>query len=386
MPSRKNVALLIETSNAYARGLLRGVRGYLLEHGPWSIYLGEQRRGEPAPHWLEGWKGDGIIVRIENAEIAAAVARSRVPAVDVSAARLLPKLPFVETDDRMIAQLAAEHLLERGFRHLAFCGDDRFQWSTLRRQFFTAEVTRAGKTCHIYAPSSSSATRKRPTTWDQEKRQLSRWLHELPKPVGVMAVYDIRGRQVLDACRELGIDVPDQVAVVGVDNDELLCDLSSPPLSSVIPDSERTGYEAARLLDLMMSGRKATMTGNLIRPLGIATRRSTDVLAIDDADVSRAARFIREHATEGIKVTDVLRAVPLSRRVLEARFKRALNRTPHDEIIRVQIDHVKRLLTQTDLALATIADRAGYKHAEYMTVAFKRATGMPPSQFRAEHG
>jgi LacI family transcriptional regulator len=197
-----------------------------------------------------------------------------------------------------------------------------------------------------------------------------------------MACYDIRGREVLDVCRQLGISVPDEVALIGVDNDELICDLAEPPLSSAIPDTRRAGYEAARLLDRLMAGESELPLAHLIPPLGIAVRGPTDVLASDDADVSEAVRFIRAHASEGINVEDVLRAVPLSRRVLESRFEKQLGRTPHEEITRVQIERVKELLAATDLPLAEVAHRAGYKHVEYMSVAFKRDTGLAPSRYR----
>jgi LacI family transcriptional regulator len=373
--------LLIETSNAYARGLLRGIRAYIREHRSWSIYVGEQRRGEPAPHWLKRWHGDGIIARIENAVIADAVVAARVPAVDVSAARQVPNLLYVETDDAAIARLAADHLLERGFRYFGFCGDPRFNWSNWREEHFHQRITQAGFDCHIYRPSPQ---RRGIAPWSRQRAEIGRWIRALPKPVGLMACYDIRGREVLDVCRQLGISVPDEVALIGVDNDELICDLADPPLSSVIPDTQRTGYEAARLLDLLMAGKSELPLAHLLPPLGIAVRRSTDVLATDDADVSAAVRFIRAHATEGINVEDVLRAVPLSRRVLESRFEKQLGRTPHEEITRVQIERVKELLAETDLPLAAVAHRAGYKHIEYMSVVFKRETGLSPSQYRRD--
>jgi LacI family transcriptional regulator len=378
---RPDIALLIETSNAYARGLLHGIRAYIREHRSWSIYLGEQRRGEPAPQWLKKWTGDGIIARIESAAIAEAVVASGLPAIDVSAARYVPELPYVETDDAAIAGLAAEHLLERGFRHFGYCGDRRFNWSNWREEHFHQRITRAGFDCYIYRPSRN---RRGTVPCDRERADLGDWIQALPKPVGVMAGYDIRGREVLDACRQLGVRVPDEVALIGVDNDELICDLADPPLSSVIPDTQRTGYEAARLLDLLMAGQSELPLAHLIAPLGIAVRRSTDVLATEDADVSAAVRFIRAHATEGINVEDVLRAVPLSRRVLESRFEKLLGRTPHEEITRVQIERVKELLVETDLPLAVVAHRAGYKHVEYLSVVFKRETGLPPSQYRRE--
>jgi LacI family transcriptional regulator len=378
---RPEVALLIETSNAYARGLLRGIRGYIREHRSWSIYVGEHRRGEPAPHWLERWRGDGIIARIENAAIAEAVVASGIPAIDVSAARHVPNLLYVETDDAAIARLAADHLLERGFRHFGYCGDPRFNWSNWRAEQFQRRIEEAGFDCHLYQPSPN---RRGTTPWDRERADIGAWIRSLPKPVGVMACYDIRGREVLDVCRQLGISVPDEVALIGVDNDDLICELADPPLSSVIPDTRRTGYEAARLLDLLMAGQSELPLAHLIPPLGIAVRGSTDVLATDDADVSAAVRFIRAHASEGINVEDVLEAVPVSRRVLEARFKKLLGRTPHEEITRVQIERVKELLAETDLPLAAVAQRAGYKYVEYMSVVFKREAGLPPSEYRQE--
>jgi LacI family transcriptional regulator len=200
-----------------------------------------------------------------------------------------------------------------------------------------------------------------------------------------MACYDFRGQQILDACRMSGVAVPDEVAVIGVDNDELLCELSHPPLSSVVPNAHRTGYDAAALLNAMMDGRKVGGETHLIPPVGIATRQSTDVLAINDAVIARTVRYIREHACRGINVQDVLKAVPQSRRRLENRFRRLLGRTPHDEIIRVQLNRVKMLLTETDLSLAQIAEKAGFEHVEYLSVVFKKEIGLPPSQYRAQH-
>jgi LacI family transcriptional regulator len=358
---------------------LHGISAYIREHRSWSIYLGEQRRGEPAPQWLKKWTGDGIIARIESAAIAEAVVASGLPAVDVSAARYVPELPYVETDDAAIAGLAAEHLLQRGFRHFGYCGDPRFNWSNWREEHFGRLIAEAGFDCSIHR----SAPRRRDVApWEHEQANLSTWVRGLPKPVGIMACYDIRGREVLNVCRQLGVAVPDEVAVIGVDNDELLCDLADPPLSSVIPDTRRTGYEAAQLLDLLLAGRSGLPVAHLIKPLGIATRDSTDVLATDDRDISAAVRFIRTHATQGIKVEDVLRAVPLSRRLLESRFLKLLGRTPHEEITRVQVERVKELLSETDLSLCAIAHRAGYKHVEYLSVVFKRETGQWPSEYR----
>ena len=379
---RREVALLIETSNGYARGLLNGIIAYMREHESWSVYLGEHGRGDDPPRWLRRWRGDGIIARIENERIASAVVACGLPAVDVSAARKVAPLPWVETDDRAIAEAAAHHLLERNFRHLAFCGDDRFNWSRWRSEHFERAAAKARVGCSIYRPSARARR-----DWDTMEDEIGQWVVSLPRPVGVMACYDIRARHVLDACRRVGLAVPDQVAVVGVDNDEFLCNLTDPPLSSVAPDTRRTGYEAAALLDRLMSGRERQRGQAIfVKPLGVVARRSTDVLALGDAEVSAAVRFIREHACDGVSVKDLLEQVPLSRRVLEGRFSKLLGRTPHDEIARVRFERVRQLLRETTLPLTEIARSSGFRNAEYLATAFRREFGMSPNAYRKSAG
>ena len=379
MKSRPSIALLIESSNSYARGLLRGIMSYIHEHHSWSIYLPEHGRGNVPVSWLNNWHGDGIIARIENTKIAEAVVNSGVPAVDVSAARLAPSLPWVETDDHAIASLAAQHLIDRGFQHFAFCGDHRFNWSRWRESHFQECIQTAGLHCHSYPQSTG---RKQAPPWEVEQKRLADWIRTLPKPVGVMACYDIKAQQLLDVCRTINVSVPEEVAIIGVDNDEILCNLSEPPLSSVIPNTRLTGYEAAALLDRMIAGEAVSSEAQLIKPLGIATRQSTDIQAIDDKLISDAVRFIRQQACDGINVQDILKSIPLSRRVLESRFQKIIGRSPHEEIMRIRLDRVKQLLEETELSLIEIAERTGFRHAEYLNVAFKKQAGTTPGQFR----
>jgi len=382
MHDRRSVALLVETSNAYARGLLDGIIAYQREHELWSIYVGEQERGARPPAWLRNWKGDGIIARIETEAIASFVRRAQLPTVDVSAARRVRTIPWVETDDREIARLAARHLIDRGFRSLAFCGEPQFNWSNWRQQHFVAFAAEAGCNCQVFEGKSRS---EKDFSWARERRRLKTWVQQLPKPVGVMACYDFKGQELLDVSRELNVAVPEQVAVIGVDNDARLCRLCTPPLSSVIPDTNRTGYEAAQLLDRLMRGQQVGTEAILVPPLGIAERQSTDVFAIDDEDVVVALRYIREHACEGIVVADLLKAVPLSRRMLEHRFQKLVRRTPHAEIIRIRMERASRLLRETDLSLSEISKRAGFADANYLSVAFKKQMGVSPRAYRNEH-
>lgn len=380
--SRRGVALLIETSNSYSRGVLEGIARYVQHHERWSIFLPEQERGGRPPRWLGRWRGDGIIARIETDEIAAALRKTKLPVVDVSAARHLPDIPWVETDDATIAELGVKHLLDRGFRNLAYCGDPGFNWSNWRRDKFRTLAEQAGVTPHLYESLSRNDPRY---SWNREKRGLTKWLSGLPRPIGILACYDIQAQKILEVCRELGIAVPEEAAVLGVDNDELLCELSDPPLSSVICNTHRTGFEAAALLDRMMNGEQIDAKPVLVAPLGIQARQSTDILAIDDPDVASALRFLREHALRGINVADVVRHVPLSRRVLESRFKKILGRSPHEELTRLKLDRIKQLLSETDLSLAEIAKRTGFDHDEYMSVFFRKAQGVPPGQYRQTH-
>lgn len=381
MPDRRSVALIIETSNAYARGLLDGIIAYQREHELWSIYVAEQERGAQPPDWLKSWRGDGIIARIETAPIASAVRRTKLPAVDVSAARLVPEIPWVETNDTMIAQLAARHLVDRGFKTLAYCGEPQFNWSKWREESFIAFAQEAGCQHFVFAGKSQH---DKDYSWNRERTRLKAWVESLPKPLGVMACYDFKGQQLLDVCRELGVAVPEQVAVIGVDNDARLCRLCTPPLSSVIPDTHRTGYEAAQLLDSLMRGKPVPTEATLIPPIGIAERQSTDAYALDDPDIVTAMRFIREHACDGITVADVLRVVPLSRRKLEQRFLKLVRRTPYAEISRIRMERAGRLLRETSLPLAEIARRAGFTDPLYLSRAFKKHVGVSPRAYRKD--
>ncbi|BCB77162.1 DNA-binding transcriptional regulator [Phytohabitans flavus] len=367
----RHVALLVETSNAYARGLLVGIKKYLVTHPGWSIYLAEHSRQETDLSWLDGWRGDGIIARIETRETAERVRRLGVPAVDLSAAYLTPELPCVETDDATIARWAVEHFAERRLHNFAYCGDARFGWSVKRGDSFAAHVRELGFEPHEFRMEPSGG-----------RLALARWLLGLPKPVGVLSCYDIAGQEVLEACKIADLAVPDSVAVLGVDNDELMCNLTTPALSSIQPDTTRTGFLAASLLDQMMSGQATDPRLHLIPPLRVVTRQSSDILAVSDPVVARALRLIRDKVDEGIPVAAIQRHVGLSRRALDYRFLRFLGRTVHEEITRVRMERLADLLISTDWTLPQLAERLNFSHAEYMGVAFKKYTGKSPGEYR----
>jgi len=375
----RRIALLIETSNGYSRQLLAGVYEHMRSDGHWATFLPEHGRGMPPLKELARWTGDGIIARIENVETARVIERLGIPAVDISAGRLLPDVPYVETNDAQIAELAARHFLDNGFQHLAYCGDRRFRWSENRQHFFQNMLAAKGHSVHVFPESAKAAS----STEDTLSR-IGDWLVGLPKPVAVFACYDARGRQVIDECHRVGLRIPDDVAVLGVDDDELLCSLMNPPLSSIIPDARGAGRLAGELLDRLIDGGSVPME-NLLAPLGVAVRRSTDVLAVDDPLIAASVAFIRANVHRGIKPEDVVAAVGSTRKTLDQAFVRRLDRTIHEAILQVQFRIVEQLLVETDLKLAAIATRCGFRHPEYMTVAFTKRYGLSPSEWRKEH-
>ncbi|MDO7714061.1 MAG: DNA-binding transcriptional regulator [Pirellulales bacterium] len=378
---KRSVALVIETSNEYARGLLRGILRYQHEHEKWTIDLPEQHRRADPPRWLRTYSGHGIIARIETKSIARAVQATQLPAVDVSSARELSTIPWVETDDRKIAQLAIQHFFEKGFRHLAFCGEGSFNWSRWRRDAFVAEAKKAGINALVFHVDDDSSG----MTWPHARRRLMRWLAELPEPCGLMAAYDSLARRLIDLCIQASRRVPESIAILGVDDDPLLCQLATPPLSSIVPDSEGAGYAAAEQLDSIMSGKKIKRLDTLLPPLGIATRQSTDTFAVEDKDVSVSAHYILAHACDGIQVDDVVKQTQLTRRALEKRFKKALGKTPHALIIETRLSKAERCLRETALTLEQIADRCGFEYPEYLSVLFKKHRNMTPGEYRQQH-
>ena len=375
---RPHVALIVETSLGSGREILEGIAQYVREHEPWSIYHEPRSLEDEPPPWLRRWKGNGIIARLQNRKIVDAVCATGLPVVDVLGVVPATSIPFVRVDNLAVTRIAAEYFLERGFKNFAFIGVRGVNWSQTRQEAFCSRLAQSDRSCavrdiRLHTRSDSS--------WEAEQDQLARWLGALPRPTAIMVCNDPVGQRVLEACRRASLLVPDQVAVIGVDNDGPVCMVCDPPLSSVIVDHQRVGYEAAKILDAMMRG-EHDFSSNPIPPLGIASRQSTDVLAIDDPEVASAVRFIREHACNAITVDNVLAGTLLSRSVLQRRFRALLGRTIHEEITRVRIKRASELLTETDLPIAMIATKAGFGHQEYLGAVFKAAMGETPRQHR----
>jgi LacI family transcriptional regulator len=382
MPSIPHIALLIETSREYARGLLRGVARYHHEHGPWSIYFVPHGLDELPPSWLRDWNGDGILCRINSRRMANAMLATGIPIVDLRGAIAGIPIPFVGIDNRPIARLGYEHLQQCGLKNFAFCGSPRGENppQDLRCDHFVELVEASGQSCAVFPVNARG---KRKPTWEQEQERIARWVKQLRKPVGIMASNDDRGHQILDACRRAGVNVPHEVAVVGVDNDSNLCNLCTPPLSSIDTNASAVGYEAAALLMRLMRGDKPPKEPVLVgSPRGLVRRQSSDMLAIEDSELAKALQFIRDHACEGIQVTDVLAQTKHSPSTLERRVKALFGRSLKTEITRVRLDSAKLLLQETNLKISQIASRTGFNEAKYFCEVFRNVEGMTPTTFR----
>jgi len=337
--------------------------------------------GDSVPSWLNQWHGDGIIARIQTRAMASQLAQIGVPVIDVLG--LVAGLPFplVHVDNTAIARMAAAHLMERGFRRFGFFGIEGENWSAERYTAFAAVVAHIQPDVPVYRMRrDASGTR----SWERAQERIARWIAALPKPAGVLVCSDQCGPQFLEACRRAGVSVPDEVAVLGVDNDEPLCEVCLPPLSSIQASHLQVGYRAAALLDALRRGGATPRLAMLVEPQQVVARLSTDVLSISHPAVAAALRLIRDHAHERIQVDAIARQVGSSRSVLQRNFRALLNRSVHDEILATRIRRARELLAGTDLPLAVVAERAGFTHQEYMGAVFKARVGKTPARVRHE--
>lgn len=373
------VLLLLESSRSSGRSLLRGIADYAHHHGPWAFYW-EPRGLEEAWPQIKSLDAQGVILR--DIDKVAEVRARRLPAVVVGHSKSeVPGVINVVTDSATVARLAADHLLQCGLPNFAFCGFPDKLWSQLRGEHFRRYLAKRGHKTSFYQPPAGPSA----PTWKQELRVMTRWLASLPKPVGVMACNDDRAENVIEACKIAGLHVPDQVAVIGADNDDLVCTLSDPPLSSVALNFERAGFESAKALDRLMRGRAVPNRKIIVRAIHLVARQSTDTLATQDEHVVKALRFIRTHAQENMGVIDVAKASGLSRRALEKRFRSILGHTILDEIRSSRTGQIARMLVETSLPISQIAETLNFPSPQHVARYFRKTRNMTPLEYRRHH-
>jgi LacI family transcriptional regulator len=376
----RRIGLVLSYSLGYCRGILRGVRSYAERKPDW-VFAPVDPEGTELERLL-AWKPAGIIAHIFSRELAQSLAAFRKPLVNVSS--IVSDLPYpcVGIDDAMIGRLAATHLLERGFRRFGFAGQPAHFYSNQREAGFRAAIESAGfKVASYHERGRSFCPRGRLWTFDAAVRH---WLAALEKPVGVFAPSDSWGLQLTEMCRQQGLRIPEDVALVGVDNDDLLCELARPSLSSIAVPAELIGFEAAAVLDRLMSGPrpKPPLLPLLLPPLGVITRRSSDILAIADEDLAASVQYIREHAHRPIQVKDVLDVVLVSRRSLERRFRTTLGRSVSQEICCAHMERARNLLSRTEMSMSEVAHNSGFSAGKQLSIVFRREMGLTPSMYR----
>lgn len=384
--TRPRIALVVEASRAYGRELLRGVSLFARTQADWSLLHQEMMLDSELPDWIEQGHITGVIARVDTHTIEP-LRRLRVPIVDVRCNRKFQSVPQVETDNDAVAELAFEHLWERGFRKFAFSGFRFASYSQARRDHFRRLVEKAGCELSVYesggSPSGTLTKQEQAGVFDL--RQMAEWIDTLERPTGLFVCNDIRGQQLLNACRYVDVAIPDDLGVIGVDDDDAICMMCDPTLSSVRPNAERVGYRAAEVLHCMLSGISPEQETEYIAPVKVTERQSTQVVAIEDEELAKVCRFIRQAACDGINVADVVEFSSLSRRPLERRFRDELDITPRELITETQINRVKQLLRETGMTLEQISKRTGFSHKERLSAVFKRETGQTPGCYREEH-
>lgn len=365
----------MEQDSGYHAGVLRGVIAYARTGKRWAFQVHSSTYAD-LPGLLDDLRPSGVVVNVIHPEWAKLLRDRKVPAVNIGNHQAVD-LPRVGVDEHLAGQMVARHLLERGFRHFGYYGRATLPFSTQRQAGFLKELTRHGTTCSVLDGNGGKGG-------DHEARRRA-WLVGLPKPAGIFACSDFYGMTLAESCRQAAVHVPEEVAIVSMDNNDLMCELTHPPLSSVINPGRQIGFEAARLLDRLMQSKRMPRLPVLLAPPGIVTRQSSDIVAVDDAELAEAIRFIRNNAHRSIDVAEVLNTVHVCRRSLERRFRQTLGRTPLEEIRRVHVERAKELLAQTDLATPDVADRSGFMNAPNLAMIFKKVTGLTPTAYRRQY-
>lgn len=377
----KKVILVANLASEWSRGILRGITRYANVHGPWVV----QKLG-PA-NWFDrisdnkDWftfdklEVDGIISTI--GKIPSKIIEMGLPVIDAGGYEVAPGWPQLVSEDTKIGKMAADHLLSLGFKNFAYCGFKDLKWSQRRGIGFVEAITKAGFKTKIIEQVITEVLGHSHET----KSEIIQWLKSLPKPIGIMACNDGYGKFIIDACIVSEIKVPDEVALVGVDNDTFVCELCNPQISSISINTEKAGYETARLLDMLMRGEKVDSTIISAKPTHMVVRKSTNIIAVSDSDISKAIRFIREKTRKNLQVSDVLNSTNLSRRTLERKFKNVIGHTVLEEIKRSRMQYIKKYLIETDMPISQIAYELDFSNSENMSRYFKKYESLSPTEF-----
>ena len=386
---RKKVAVLIEATRGHERKLLRGIARYAQTKGNWIFYLdkldpfykrNKYDDNKILTESLINWGIDGVITRYRKNTLE--LQKKGIPVLH-AIQRVNQDGPpgNIELDNEAIGKMGAEHLITRGFKNFGFCGLDEMFWSKTRQQSFSKKIIEVNLNAFCYKQPQPL----KKLSWDIEQVAITKWLSSLPRPIGIMACNDDRAEHVIEGCKLSGLNVPEDVAVIGVDNDELVCEFSDPPLSSIALNSEKGGFEIAELLDSFMKHTEPSSGKIVVRPTHVAVRQSTNILAIKDQDVAKAIAFIRKNSHTIIQVEDIAEHVGIGLRILQAKFQKHLTSSIRDEIKRVRLNAIKKLLRETQMTVSQIAFHLGYSSDHNLARFFRKEMNVSPMTYRREN-
>ena len=374
------IILAIENHRAYDRELLNGISRYANLNGPW-LFFHEKDGIYRSLSDIEKIKPDGVIVRVSKDEEIIEKIPDDMPCVVLGAGETVNGWINIVEDSGRIGEMAAEHLLSLGFKNFGFCGTEQAAWPHKRAASYTGVLQSAGYDVNCYSHSGEAEI-----DFARELPAMMEWIKSLSKSIGIMTSNDDRGIQVLEACKAVGVNVPEQVAVLGVDNDVVSCELAMPPLSSIALNTAKAGYESARLLDCMMRGSLDCADKKIVvEPTHIVERQSTNVFAVPDKVVAEALGFIRNNVKTQIQVSDVAEFVSVSRRELERRFKRYLNRSIHQKIKLARVQLITKMLLETSHTISEIADELGFSGIAHIGRYFKDVEGISLVEYRRKN-
>ena len=383
----RKVALLIDRSFGYGQDIILGVSRYSSLHSDWELYvpppdyLDRRMRSHRMSNlpWFKECKPDGVIM-LEDLKSNEGVIETGVSAVLANVPEKNSGLPHIKIDNHAIGKMAVEYFVNRGFKSLVHCGLGYYLWATQRYEGFSAATEQFGLKAYTY--NMPKSRRKFPSI--KERDLIADWLKTLPKPIGLFACNDDMGKMVADACKKAGILVPEEIAILGVDNDEVVCMTSNPPLSSICLTTQKCAYEAAVLLDKIMNNKKIENKEITIIPTHVITRQSTNIMAIENQQIARAVQFIRQNPKNPIQVNDVVREIDMPRRTMEKYFRSVLGRSVHDEIARVRVENISQMLAETSMTISQIAKEFGFSDATHLTRFFREKKGLTPLAHRKQ--
>jgi LacI family transcriptional regulator len=393
MKEKIKIAFAHDNITPRAQGIMAGIAEYTHKKGDWQLIIWPDNSRESLS-FLKQRGCKGAFVSTQTARQAKELLQIGIPVIAISTLQKMLALPFISANSEQVAKLACEYFLKKKFRNFAFFGLTEARWSRERMEYFSAYLSRAGHEIHVFKKEQIPITKDFisfvklwiDTTLTQRQQELVKWLKQLPKPIAILASCDILACHLSNAVKEADLSIPDEIAILGIDNDQTMCNICDPPLSSIALNYKKAGYSAAKLLERIISG-QTSMRGQRIdiEPTHVETRGSTDIFAIDDPDVIQALKYIKKNSNKPLQVNEVASQVYISERSLQSKFQKMLGRSVHEEITHAHLEIAKAMLVETSLPIDEIASRSGFHYTSNMRRAFKQFTGLLPQKYRQQH-